>query len=376
MPSLLMVTTVPTTVEGFLLPFADYFRGKGWRVDAMAAGITSSATCRKHFDNLFDAAWSRNPFDLHRLAIAAHQVKSVADHGPYDIIHVHTPIAAFVARFSLRRRRIPHVVYTAHGFHFYKGQACVPHAVYLALERLAGLWTDRLITINDEDLDAALRYRILPQERILRMNGIGLDMRYYNPETISHQDVSKLHRALDIPSGHAVFTVIAEFTANKQHALLLEAVAQCREVPLTVLLAGDGRLRADIQELAERLAIQDRVRFLGQREDIPLIIASSTATVLTSQREGLPRSTMESLAMGVPAIGTDIRGIRDLLSDGCGILVPSGDPQALARALEWAAQNPVRMRSMGAIGRQKMLSGFSLDAILLEHEHLYQQMLS
>src|SRR5207237_617615 len=122
MPSLLMVTTVPEMLYGFLLPFARHFRACGWRVDAMAQGVSSWPDCVQAFDRVWDMEWSRNPVHPRNMLVAPKGVRDLVAREGYDIVHVHSPVAAFVTRLALRRLRKqgkPRVIYTAHGFHFY-----------------------------------------------------------------------------------------------------------------------------------------------------------------------------------------------------------------------------------------------------------------
>ena len=101
MTSALFVTTVPITLEAFLLPFADHFRAEGWHIDALANGATADANLDGHFDQRFDVAWSRNPLSPSNLFGTSQRIREIVVAGGYDIVHVHTPIAAFVARYAL-----------------------------------------------------------------------------------------------------------------------------------------------------------------------------------------------------------------------------------------------------------------------------------
>jgi hypothetical protein len=102
-PSALFVTTVPITLEAFLIPFAEHFRAQGWRVDALANGATGNPHIADVFDNRYDVAWSRNPLAPRNLLGTSAEVRRIVAEGGYDIVHVHTPVAAFVTRFALRR---------------------------------------------------------------------------------------------------------------------------------------------------------------------------------------------------------------------------------------------------------------------------------
>jgi glycosyltransferase involved in cell wall biosynthesis len=376
-PKLLVITTVPLTLKMFLLPIARHFRDKGWKVDALARGAKSDSCCCKEFNEVSDISWSRNPLLLGNVLKAVREVRSVLMHGEYDIVHVHTPIAAFIARFALRQLRDKKkfkVIYTAHGFHFYKGSP-LENNIYLLLEKVAGRWTDYLITINNEDTNAAKKYKIVAHNKIIFMPGIGVDTRQFDPAKISNERVDAIHRELGSSVKGKMFLMVAEFNRGKRHADCLKAFARLGDTDIHLVFAGDGPLFTEVRRLAAKLQITTKVHFLGYRTDIPALIKSASAIILPSEREGLPRCVMESLSMEVPVIGADVRGIRDLIGGRCGILVPVGDVSALTRAMKWVVGCPEAAREMGRQGRILMRSQYDIARILERHEHLYEEAL-
>ena len=157
----LFVTTVPITLEAFLVPFAEHFRAQGWRVDALANGATANARIADAFDNRFDVAWSRNPLDPRNLSAPRRRFASVVEAGGYDIVHVHTPIAAFVTRYALRgraaqararRSSTPPTASTST-----RAARRSRNALYRAWSALAAPWTDYLVTINARGLRGGAR---------------------------------------------------------------------------------------------------------------------------------------------------------------------------------------------------------------------------
>lgn len=326
MKSALFIATVPETISGFLLPFAEHFRSLGWRVDGMAQGISDFSECQQGFDRLWDVEWSRNPLDPKNLLVAAPRIQELIAAGQYDIVHVHTPIAAFVTRFALKNKHKQNelsqtsVIYTAHGFHFHQGGNPLKNLIFLTLEKLAGKWTDYLITINHEDETAAKKHQILPQDRIYYTPGIGVDTSIYNSSNVTTPEIAKVRQELRLKEEDTLFLCIAEFTANKRHRYILQALRKLNNTNVHIAFAGDGLLRAEIEKLGTELGLQNQLHFLGFRSDIPVLIRTATAVLLTSKREGLPRSIMEALCLETPVIGTNIRGIRDLLDEGCGLL--------------------------------------------------------
>lgn len=336
----LFISTLSTTLKAFLLPIAQHFRNLGCHVSAMASGVSSCPECANGFDRVFDVCWNRNPFSPASPAIlfrSTRQIREVVRENQFDLVHVHTPVAAFVARWALRRSRFagrPKVIYTAHGFHFHRGGSVLMNQVFLALERLAGRWTDFLVVINREDQQAATRHRLVPADRVVFMPGIGVDTTIYHPARVPQEEVAAIRSDLRLLPDDRLFLMIAEFNRGKRHRDALNGFALLGNRKTHLAFAGEGTLQKRMEALTRSLGVANRIHFLGLREDIPALIRASTATLLPSEREGLPRSVMESLCLEVPVIGSNIRGVRDLLEDGCGLLVPVGDPAAVAKAMD------------------------------------------
>lgn len=376
MVRMLMVSTVAATLRAFLLPFADHFRQKGWRVDGLARGISDCEECQGRFDRTWEAVWSRNPLDRRNMK-AVSQVQQLVAQEHYDLVHVHTPVASFLTRYALRGLReqgAVKVIYTAHGFHFYKGGRLLQNLAFRTLEAVAGRWTDHLVVINREDEEAALRHKIVPRECLTFMPGIGVDLTRYSPVSAPREEVERVRIELGLAPGQPLFLMIAEFIPRKRHQVALQALSRLPRNDVHLAFAGDGPLLDALKRQAMQLGLHDRVHFLGFRRDIPVLISASTAVVLPSVQEGLPRSVMESLAIGVPVIGTDIRGVRDLLADGAGLLVPADNPEELANAMSLLIGHPEESRRISEIGRRKICD-YDLENIISMHEQLYHRVL-
>jgi len=377
-PRALFVTTVPVTLEAFLAPIARHFRTVGWRVDALSNGATSNTRIADSFDERFDVAWSRNPLDPRNLLGTAARVRDIVRAGGYDIVHVHTPIAAFVTRFALRdarRRGATCMIYTAHGFHFYEGQGAAPHAVFRTMERLAAPWTDYLVTINDEDFSAAKALGGIDPERVRFIPGIGVDVDAFAPAANADARAT-LREDLGVDPEAIMLTMVAEMAPVKRHRHLFEALAQTHDPRVVLVLVGDGPLESELRVLARALGIAERVRWAGYRRDVPAVLGVSDAVVLVSEREGLPRSVLEGMAAGLPVIGTQTRGIADAVGTEAGWIVPKNDVRALAEAIDRAAGDPEERRVRGAAARQRAAREFSLTSIIEAYEELYREALA
>jgi glycosyltransferase involved in cell wall biosynthesis len=378
-PTMLMVTTVPTTLRGFLLPLARHLSDQGWHVDAMARGIADCPACVAEFRRVWDVDWARNPLYPANLLKTPRRIRAIVEEQRYDIVHVHTPVAAFATRFALRRlrrRTATKVVYTAHGFHFYRGGRFLRNTAFRTLEAIAGRWTDALVVINREDEQAARDLGVFPPGSIHYMPGIGVDLAQYDPGAIRAEDSARVRRSLGISPEAPLFLAIGEYIPRKRHADALAALAGLRHPGAHLAIAGDGPLLEELRQLAVRLGIRERVHLLGHRGDVPALARAATAVLLLSTQEGLPRSVMEAMSLEVPVIGTDIRGTRDLLAGRCGIVVPVGDIGATSEAMYRILADPDEARAMGRRGRSIIASGYSLDRILGMHDRLYADLIA
>jgi glycosyltransferase involved in cell wall biosynthesis len=375
---ILIVTTIAGTLEDFILPFVHHYRNLGWQVDGVSVDITSNPACVEALDYVWDVPWSRNPLDPRNLINAVPRIQEIVIQGNYDLVHVHTPVAAFVARYAISQLKIkqkPQVIYTAHGFHFHQQGNPLTNFLFLNLERLGGRWTDYLITINREDETAARKHHLLPDERIFYTPGIGLEIDKYDSHRVSQEQIAGIRQELHLMAEDVLLITVAEFTANKRHHDQLLALKELNRPEVHLALAGDGDTRQEIEQLAKELNLQQQVHFLGFRYDIPALICASTALLLTSGREGLPRSIMEAFCAGTPVIGTKIRGIQDLLSDNCGLLVEVGDIKALSQAIAEMIDHPEKAKQMGANGRDKVAS-YDVQHIIEQYTQIYHQALA
>ena len=246
------------------------------------------------------------------------------------MVHVHTPVASVLGRIAAKRAAVPHVLYTAHGFHFYDGASWRSWLLYYPMERLMARFTDTLITINREDYTRAKRFPVRGQ--VVHVPGVGLDVGYYQSEHSNN-----IRQQLGLSTDTFVISCIAELISRKNHRQLLFALKKFTEVNRHVqcLFVGDGEMEQTLKELVNELGLVQFVQFLGSRDDIPHILRATDVCVLLSKQEGLPRVVMEAMAAGLPVIATDIRGNSDLITHGRnGFLVPYGDVAATAVALQ------------------------------------------
>ena len=372
-PRILQVSTVAGTLRRFITPIAKHFRKLGYEVDGAAKNIESNEKCLNAFDNCYEVPFSRSMFSIQNLTSGSNQIRQVVENGNYDIVHVHTPIASFMTRRiinSMNHR--PKVVYTAHGFHFYDGLAWPRKQVFRFLEMKASPWMDHLVVMNKEDHEAALTLGIASPETITFMHGIGIDLDEFSLAPSSDRVRHEIRQQLGISKDDTFFLMLAGFNSGKRHEDAINALGLLQHrTDMHLVLAGRGHLLEKCRRLAGSLGISERVHFVGYRSDVVDLIAASDSLLLVSLREGLPRSIMEALSMGKTVIGTNIRGISDLLGNNCGILVPVKSPQRLADAMQKAIKFTPDPSAVADV-----IDRCSLNEILVQHEVMYDNLLS
>ncbi|XJZ26736.1 glycosyltransferase [Bacillota bacterium Lsc_1132] len=215
------------------------------------------------------------------------------------------------------RKQGTKVLYTAHGFHFFNGAPFVNWLVYYPIEKILSAVTDCLITINHEDFQLAQRHRF-KAEQIKHVHGVGVNTERFHP--IDREHKLRLRTTYGYQEQDFLMIYAAEFNQNKNQQLLLKALAKIKDqIPQAkLLLAGNGPLLLDCKQLAAQLGIDQKVEFLGQRQDVEQLLKISDLAVASSLREGLPVNIMEAMACGLPVVASDNRGHRELVEEGVG----------------------------------------------------------
>lgn len=339
----------------------------------MASGIGDDPQCLSVFDRVWDAAWSRKPTDLRNLTMLRRISRLVRDQ-EYDLVHVHTPIASFVTRLALNKLRQQYglrIVYTAHGFHFHPQGGAIRNKLFETLERRAAKWTDFLVVMNQDDLKAAQDIAMIPPHRLCFMPGIGIDRSRYSTSSVSEKELRRLYAELGLNAETPVLLMLAEFVERKRHADAIQAFSRISDSKAQLILAGTGPLLEPMRRLAVQLGVADRVHFLGARNDVPVLMKASRALILPSSQEGLPRAILEAMSMGLPVIGSRIRGTADLLKENAGLLLAVGDIDGLSRAMQLMIDDPNAAAAMGRNG-QVQSERYDLAHILRMHEEIYR----
>jgi glycosyltransferase involved in cell wall biosynthesis len=272
----------------------------------------------------------------------------------FDLVHVHTPIAALIGRLAAARRGVKRIVYTAHGFYFHERMALPARAAFAGLEWLGGRFTDVLFTQAEEDAATARRLGLCRRGGLIAAIGNGSDPGRFFPAAGPEARAAARGR-LGLASARPAIGCVARLVAETGYPELFAAM---RDVDADLWVVGErlasdhaGSIAADIAAVEADPGRAGRIRFLGYRADVPELLRAADIFVLPSHREGMPRSIIEAMLSGLPVVATDIRGSREEVVPGeTGELVPVAAPDALAVALRTLAEDPRLRARMAAAG--------------------------
>lgn len=252
---------------------------------------------------------ARSPFSMRNLN-AYRQLKALMQQEQFDLVDCHTPMGGVLARLAAKATKTAPVLYTAHGFHFYKGCPLQNRLIYETIERWLARYTDGLITINEEDYQAAKSFHL--RGKAYKIPGVGIDVKGIHDLKV---DRAQKRRELGVPEDAFVMLSVGDLIPRKNHIVALRAFAQANIPNSYYLLCGNGELKEMLQEESRKLNVADRVIFLGFRSDVREILHAVDLFCFPSLQEGLPVALMEAMAAGVPCIASRIRGSNDLIEN-------------------------------------------------------------
>ena len=271
----------------------------------------------------------------------------------FDLIHCHMPMTGVLTRkaaekvYKMTGRKVP-VIYTAHGFHFFQGAPLWNWLLFYPVEKYYARKTDVLITINSEDYDRAVRK--MHAKQVVRIPGVGLKPGKYRFASRSREEVRE---ALDLPLDAILLISVGELNRNKNHRVIIQAMARLPQLPLYYILCGKGKEAEFLQELAQSLHLSNRVRILGYRQDVCDLLHASDIFCFPSKREGLGMAALEAMEAGLPLVTSNIHGIRDYsLSGETGFACPVSNVEEFAHAIETLSENRNLRKRMGTYNQQ------------------------
>lgn len=304
---------------------------------------------------------ARSPFLLQDNQRALRQILAILRKYGVRLLHCHTPVGGVLGRLAgyFAPEPGPVVLYTAHGFHFYKGAPLFNRMTYFEVEKALARLTDILIVINEEDYRSARKFRLKKKGALYKIPGVGLDTQKFRPLTPEERRDGR--ERLGLREEDFFLVSVGELNGNKNHKIVLEALAAIREKGgdlsrLRYGICGDGVYRGRLERAIVEMGLQDAVTLYGYCRRVPDILGCADASVFPSVREGLGMAGLEALAMGIPLIAADNRGTREYMEHGrTGFVCRHDDAQGFAEGIE-------SLRRMGPKEKERMRR-YCLDAV-------------
>lgn len=358
---------------------------RGWHVEVACPRVRAEAHGDTSFwDDLSVAGIPLRPLPMERKVASRVNVEAIGtlarmirEASPrIDVVHAHSAIGGAVARLAVLVAGLwgcrPAVVYTPHGFAFLDGSPARRRG-FLAVERILGLTTDRVIGVSPTEAEVAWLRRVVPRERAVAIpNGI-------DPATMPTSADGVRARAEEGWDTSPVVMTVARMTPQKDPSTWLRVAARiaASRSDVRFVWVWGGETAQEVRDEAHRLGIADRVDFVGYRPDARRLVAGANVFLLTSRFEGLPYSLIEALAVGVPVVATDVTGTRDVVRHGVtGLLSPAGDVEGLASHVLSMLRDPKRAAALATAGREDVVQRFSIDTMVEATARVYRTVAS
>ncbi|HLJ49456.1 MAG TPA: glycosyltransferase family 4 protein [Bryobacteraceae bacterium] len=276
-----------------------------------------------------------------------------------DLVHTHTSKAGTIGRLAARICGVPSI-FTAHTWCFAEGTSWKWKLAGIPIERLAARCASRIITVSRSNEELAIRKQIAPDGKFT---------------TIHNGIADTIQRARPGSGTVPRIVMVARFSEQKAQNLLVEAVRTIQQ-PFELLLIGEGPTRAAVERQVAEAGIGDRVQFLGQRLDVPEILASSHIFALFTNWEGFPISILEAMRAGLPVVASNVNGVKEAVKDGYnGFLIPAGGVGSFRTRLEQLIADAGLRAEMGRAARHRFVAEFTVDAMLSKTAALYRSVL-
>lgn len=360
---ILHICAVGFTVKNLLLPQINYFLSQGLSVEvACSPGLEVEQLQQQGY--IIHAIQTDRRIDPVSNLSSVYQLAQLMRERHYDLVHVHTPIAAVLGRLAAKLAGVKRIVYTAHGFPFHDQSSNSQYRFYFTVEKFSALLTDLILSQSYEDVMTAQKSGLCPPEKI-RYLGNGVDIDRFNRDRLSAAEQAQLRASLGIPdTANLIVGTIGRLTRKKGSGYLIEAAAKLlAQFPSLHILVIGGQLNTDpepfqleLVEQIQKLGLEKHVTLTGYREDTPELLGLlDIFTLPTFTHEGLPRSILEAMSMGKPIVATDIRGCREaIVHEETGLIISPQNSEKLAEALSKLLSNPDLRQAYGKAGRKRV----------------------
>ena len=309
------------------------------------------------------------PFHLTNIK-ALRQIKRIIKEDKIDAVQSCTPIGGALGRIAAYLCGIKYNIYAAHGFLFFKGAPLINRTIYKWEELILAHITDTLITINPQDYKAAQEFKLRGGAKPYMIHGAGVKV-----GVEVNIDVAEKRRSIGVPEGATMLLSAGDLNKNKNNHVIIRALGILKDPNLFYVQCGVGPEEENLRKLAIKCGVENNVLFLGYRTDMPELMKATDIFVMASFREGVPRSIMEAMDMSKPCVGSQTRGVADLIDDKVGgfVCLPK-DHIAFANAIKTLMNDKELCRKMGEYNHEKVRD-FSYEIVRKEYTDIYKEVL-
>lgn len=328
--------------------------------------VYSKTTCGTSYINngvkYININFSRAPLTLNSLKVSL-QLFKLLKKEKFDLISTHTPTASALIRiaafFSNSKAKI---IYTAHGFHFFKGAPIKNWILFYCLEKILARVTDVLFVMNEEDFEMSKKFKLRKNGIIKRIPGIGINVEKY--KKLDEKIREEIRESIGVNKDELMLISVAELSDRKNQIQLLEALKNIDENQIKLFLVGEGEKKKEYEVFITKNNLNKRIKLLGERKNINELINASDLVCLTSKHEGLPRCILEAMAVGKPALVSDVRGNNDLINHlENGLLVPLQDIKKTEEMIKYSFSNKEHLKKMG-INSLKRIENYKEEVVI------------
>jgi glycosyltransferase involved in cell wall biosynthesis len=377
---ILQVCAIDTSVEALLKPLVQESLKEGYIVHNACSNTGKFNTLKEQGLCMVEIKIERK-INLFSNIKSLIELTKLIKNEKYDIVHVHTPIAALLGRIAAKLAGTKNIVYTAHGFYFHDEMSNTQYKLFYNIEKFAArFFTDWLLLQSKEDYDLSIKDKFLKNDRIVHLsNGVDL-FNKFNPSKVNPNIINKLKFNLKIKENDVVFCFIGRLVEEKGLFELIKAFSMLERNYQNVKLILIGDFLESERDQDSYLKIKELMKstnilHLGYRKEIPELISLSDVFVLPSYREGLPRSIIEAMGMEKPIIATDIRGCREEVIDGInGYLVEKESVISLYEAMKKLFLNKKKRIDFGKASRKIAEQDFNEDIVIKKQIELFNHL--
>lgn len=375
----LMYASVASMIDLFNMDNIHILQSLGFQVDVACNFKNGSITSNERVEefkkelrelgvNIHDIPIPRSMFKINDILKSLILTKRLYNNNNYQFVHCHSPIGGVVSRLAAitYRKRGLKVIYTAHGFHFFKGAPLKNWILFYPIEKICSNWTDVLITINNEDFNIANDK--FKANNVIYVPGIGVHVDEIQNQKI---DIDSMRKELGLKSDDYVIMSIGQISIRKNQKVIIEAISLINNPKVKYVIVGFGELEEELQNLANKLNVIDRVIFTGYRQDAKALLHCADLFAFPSLQEELPASLMEAMSVGLPVVCSDIRGNNDLIeNDIGGYLCNSNDYKSFAKKIDYLLNNKDIALKMGKYNQNNILN-YDTKVVIDEMKNIY-----